>query len=182
MKTVRITLDLAVALAMTVPLMAQEKKAGKGKRTKISPMAQVMLRMGKIRSTIGDLDLTAEQKEKLGAIRKELGPKIGEVFGKWKDIYTEEQWTAAEEAGKKAREAGKEGRAMVVAVEAAVKLTDEQKKKTDALAKELVAVNRKMTKAIRGILTPEQKEKMKKALAPKARKPREKKDKPAEKK
>lgn len=182
MKTVRITLALAVALAMTAPLMAQEKKAAKGKGTKISPIARAMLRTGKIHDTLADLDLTAEQKEKLGKIHKELGPKVGEVSAKLEDILTEEQLTAAGEAAKKAKEAGKEIRAGVVAIEAAVKATDEQKEKLDALAKELVTMNREMTKAIRGILTPEQKEKWKKALAPKVRKPREKKDKPAEKK
>jgi len=181
MKTVRITLALAIALAITAPMMAQEKKAAKGKGTQISQIGRMMLRMEKLRTALGDLDLTAEQKEKLGKIREELGPKIGDVFGKLKDILTEEQRTVSGEAAKKAHEAGKEGRAVIVAVESSVKITDEQQVKIDKLAEEFVPVNREMTKSIMGILTPEQKEKLKKALAPQPRKPSEKKDKPAEK-
>ncbi|MEE8451269.1 MAG: hypothetical protein V3R99_05115 [Thermoguttaceae bacterium] len=182
MKTVRITLALAIALSIAVPLMAQEKKTAKAKAAKISPIARVMLRMGKIRSAIEGLDLTAEQKEKLGKSREQLGPKVGSVFGKLRDILTEEQRTASEEAGKKAREAGKEGRALIVAIEASVKITEEQQEKIDKVAKELGALNREMTRSIMGILTPEQKEKLKKALAPQPRKQGDKKDKPDEKK
>jgi Spy/CpxP family protein refolding chaperone len=62
MKTVRITLALAVALSIAMSVMAQEKKAAKGKAAKLSPTARVMLRMGKLRGALEGLDLTAEQK------------------------------------------------------------------------------------------------------------------------
>jgi len=182
MKTVRITLALATALLIAIPVMAQEKKTAKGKAAKISPIARVMLRMGKLHSALEGLDLTAEQKEKLGKVREELGPKMRDAFGKLRGILTEEQRTAADESAKKAKEAGKEGKDLILAIESSVKLTDEQKEKTEKLAKEFSALSRGITKKIMGTLTPEQKEKVKKAMAPQGRKPRDKKDKPADKK
>ncbi|HYW79213.1 MAG TPA: hypothetical protein VE890_06520 [Thermoguttaceae bacterium] len=169
MKTVRITLALAMALAMTAPMMAQEK-AAKGKGSQLSPISRVLLRMGKIHDALQGLDLSAEQKEKLGKAREEHGPKMKAFFDKLGEIFTEEQRNAAREAGAKATTAGKEGRDLFLAIEAAVKSTDEQKEKSGELAKELSALSREMTKSTMHILTPEQREKMKKALFPQGRK------------
>ena len=186
MKTVRITLAMAIALLIAIPVMAQEKKAAKGKRAQLSQVARVMLRMGKLREALTEVDLTAEQKESLDKVREELGPKMKEAFTELKEIFTEEQRTAVEEASKQAKEAGKEGRAMMLAIESALKLTDEQKEKVDKAGKEVwVPLSRKMNRKVMAILTPEQKEKVKKAMAPKARKqrkPGDKKDKPRAKK
>ncbi len=168
MKTVRMMLAVAVVVAIAIPAMAQEKKQRKG--AKLSPLSQVMVRMGKLHTAVEGLDLTAEQKEKLGAVRKDLGPKMGEAFGKLKDIFTDEQQAAAEKVAKKAREAGKEGRAMMIAIEAAVKVTDEQKKKLDKVAAELQLVQREAFRKTMAVLTAQQKATVKKALAPKPRK------------
>jgi hypothetical protein len=74
----------------------------------------------------------------------------------------------------------------MLVVESSLKLTDEQKEKTDKLGKEVwLPLSREMTKKVMAILTPEQKQKVKKAMAPKdrkQRKPGDKKEKPREQK
>lgn len=183
MRTVRIMLALAVALSIAIPLSAQEKKAAKGKRAKLSPMARVLLRMDKFHTALEGLDLTAEQKEKLGKmIREELAPKLGDAIGKFRDILTEEQRTTVGESFRKAREAGKEGNDLILAIESSLTLTDEEKQKTDKVRQELAQFHREMAKKVMGILTPEQKGKMKKKMAPQGRKQGDKKAKPGEKK
>jgi len=178
MRTTRIMLALAVVALLALPAIAQEKAEKKRKAPQISATGRLMLRMGKLREALKAVDLTAEQKEKLEAVRKEVGPKMGEAFGKMREILTEEQAKAVEEAAKKAREAGKKDRALVQAVEAAIKLTDEQQKKLDKVAQEMTATHRAMMKKVMGILTAEQKEKVRKQMMPqraKAAKPAEKK-------
>ncbi len=186
MRTVRVTLALTVALLIAIPVMAQDKKApGKGKRVKLTATAQIMLRMTKVQSAMKEIELTDEQTEKVGEVGKELFPKIGEAFGKLKEILTEEQQTATEEAMRKAKDDGKEGRAFMLAVQSSIKVTDEQTKKMDAVAKELSTLHRQFMKKALGIMTPDQKAELKKKLAPPARKkgkPGQKKAKAAEKK
>ena len=84
---------MAIALSIAIPIMAQEKKAAKGKRAQLSQVARVMLRMGKLREALAEVDLTAEQKESLDKVREELGPKMKEAFTELKEIFTEEQRT-----------------------------------------------------------------------------------------
>jgi len=168
MGTVRLILVTTVALAIAVPLMAQEKP--KRKPAKLSPMAQAMMRMMNLGETLKALDLTDEQQEKLKGIREESGPKMKEIMEKMGEIVTEEQKKAFADAAKKAKEEGKKGRAFFVAVQSAGDLTDEQKEKLDKLAPEIQGVQRKMMKSIMGILTPEQKEKMKQKRGPRKKK------------
>jgi len=178
MRTVRIVLAMAIALSIATVVIAQEKPKGTGKAGRLSPTAQAMLRIERLREALEGLDLTAEQKEKLGKIREELGPKMKEVFGKLRDILTEEQRSAAEESAKKAKEAGKKGRELFEAVESSIKLTDEQKEKMDKLAPEILAVQKEMVKQLMGVLTPEQQGKIKEKMQPggkKERKPRDRK-------
>lgn len=175
MKTVRILLAMVVALAIAIPAMAQEKKDAKGKG-KISPTGQLMLRMGKLKEALEGLDLTAEQQENLKKIHEEMGPKMKDIFGKMREILTEEQHKTAEDAAKKAKEAKKEGRAMILAIQAALKLSDEQQEKIDKLSEGLRPLNREMMKKVSAILTPEQQENLKKKMAPQPRKKGEKKE------
>ena len=180
MKTVRIVLVLAVALVIAAPVIAQERKKRKPGANKLTGTSMVMMRMGRLHKALEELDLTAEQKEKLGKIREEAGPKLGKIFEKIKDILTEEQNTAAQEAAKKAQEAGKEGRAFFAAVEGAVKLTDDQKKKMTKIDEEILPLHRAAVKRIIGILTPEQRENVRKKMAPRGPRKGEKKEKKAE--
>jgi len=179
MRTVRILLAAIVALLLAAPSVAAERPKGKGKAPQLSPTAQAMLRMERLRETLDELDLTAEQKERLGKVREEFGPKMKAIFEKIEEVLTEEQRSAAEEAMKQAKEADKKGRELFAAIEAAIKLTDEQKEKMDAIAPEIRDVQREMMKVIRGILTPEQRENLTKRMQPqpKQRKPGAKKPK-----
>ena len=168
MRTARLILVTSVALAIAVPLMAQEKP--KRKPAKLSPTAQAMMRMMNLWETLKGLDLTDEQQEKLKGIRDESGPKMKEIMEKMGEIVTEEQKKAFQDAAKKAKQEGKKARAFFVAVQSAGDLTDEQKEKLDKLAPEIQGVQRKMMKSIMGILTPEQKEMMKQKRGPRKKK------------
>lgn len=168
MSTVRFMLMTIATLLITVPAMAQEKP--KRKPAKLRPTSQAMLRMMKLGETLKQLDLTDEQKQKLKKIHEETGPKMKGILDKVNEILTEEQSTAAKEAAKKAMEAGKKGRDFVLAIQSSIQLTDEQQAKMDKVAPEIQAVQRQMMKAIAGMLTPEQKEKMKQLRSPRKKK------------
>ncbi|NQT12284.1 MAG: hypothetical protein HQ582_06030 [Planctomycetes bacterium] len=179
MRTVRILLAVTIALLLTVPAMAaQEKKKKKAAPVKLSPTAQVFLRMDRLHTALEEMDLTAEQQEKRKQIREEHGPKMREVVDKLVDVLTEEQKDAAKASAAEAKAAGKKGRALFVAVEASLKLTDEQKEKMDKLTPELTTCQQKLARAVRGVLTPEQKKELREKMQPKTKK----KGKPDEKK
>ncbi len=166
MKTARFVLVAVIALLIVSPASAQEKPAKKGPAVKISQVSQVFLNMEKLSKAVKDLDLTTEQQEKLGQLRTENEPKMKEMMDKLGAILTEEQKTAGKEAGEKAKAENLEGRKFFVAVEAAVKITDEQKTKLEELGKEMSATHREIMKSVMAVLTPEQQEKVKKAMAP----------------
>jgi len=157
-----------VLLSIAISALAQEKP--KRKPVKLSPTAQVMMRMAKLWENLKELDLTVEQEEKLKEIRDESGPKMDAIMDKMKSILTEEQVQTAESAAKEAKEAGKKGRDFFVAVQSSIELTDEQKERTDKVAPEIRAVQRQMMKSIMSMLTPEQQEKMKKRRPAKKKK------------
>ena len=181
MRIVRSALVLAAALLIATAVAAQEKPKKKGRRGKISPTTQAVIRMDKLRTVLEELDLTEEQKEEMHKLREKLGPKFKEIFGKMQDVLTEEQKVAGEEAMNKAKESGKNGRQLFQAIEASLKLTDEQKEKMDKLAPQIAALQKEMMKVIRGILTPEQQEKLKaKMRPPRKKKPKEGEQKKAE--
>jgi len=170
MRTARILLAVTIALLLTVPAMAAGEKKKKAARVKLSATAQVFLRMDKLRTALEEMDLTAEQQEKLKKIREEQGPKMKEAFGKMGDILTQEQKDAAKAASEEAKKAGKKGRAFFVAVQAACTITDEQKEKLDKLAPEFATLQQKSARAVRGVLTPEQKKELQEKLQPKRKK------------
>jgi Spy/CpxP family protein refolding chaperone len=172
MKIVRIMLVLAAVLTIATVAAAQdtEKAKAKAKAPRLGPAAQAMLRMERLREAVNGLDLTAEQKEKLGKVREELGPKIKEVFEKMRDILNEDQRKAAEETAKNAREAGKKSQEIFRAVEASLKLNEEQTAKMNKAGQEMAAVQKQMMKGVMGVLTPEQREKIKEKMAAPAKK------------
>ncbi len=172
MKTLRIALITAIALLVTVPLMAQQKRERKGPAKQLSPVSQAMLRMTRIRQAIQELDLSDEQEESLKEVQKEFGPRMGEVFGKLQGILTEEQQTATKEAAEAAKEAGKEGRALFVAIEASITLTYEQTKQLNEVGEELTTLLREFQRKTFGVLSTEQREEMRANMAPKGRRGR----------
>ena len=146
------TVGTVVMLALVVTawsVMAAERKAPP------CPAAQRVERM-----TEG-LTVTAEQKTKFGDLCKEFGPKLMDVMKKV-DVLTPEQKTSQREAMKAAKDAGKTGKELREAVQAAVKLTDDQKAKQVETRKEMGALEKELREKVMAVLTPEQKDELKK--------------------
>lgn len=118
------------------------------------------------------IELSADQKEKVAALKKEYAPKIEESFKGVNKIMTPERRKARQEAEKQAKADGKKGKELQAAVAEAVKLTDDEKQIVANHNKLLGEINKKKLE----LLTAEQKEKLK----PKDKKPADKK--PADKK
>jgi Spy/CpxP family protein refolding chaperone len=164
MSRIRVVLAMVVVLLVATAVMAAEGE--KAKADKLHPLASAMVRIEKFHNALEQLDLSAEQKEKLKTIHDEFGPKMKAVFEKAHEVLSEDQRKAAEEAMKTAKAAGKKGRAVFEAVEAAVKPTDEQKEKLAKFVPEVLAVHKEAAKAAMGVLTPEQQSKLKEKLRP----------------
>ena len=143
---------VALALAITSPMLAAEKK--REQKAPPCPAAQRVERM-----TEG-LTLTADQKSKLEPVCKELGPKMMDAMKKM-DVLTPEQKKAQAEAMKAAKGAGKTGKEAHDAVAAAVKLTDEQKATQKEVRKEMGDLEKCLREKVKAILTPEQQEQLK---------------------
>jgi Spy/CpxP family protein refolding chaperone len=167
MRTLQTAIVLAITLLIAIPGITQEKQKKKKGRKTLSPTARLMIRMQALRNANETLALTTEQQGQLENVREELRPTMTELFEDLQAILTAEQRTAAEDAMRAARDAGKEGRAFAMAVESAVKFTDEQKEKMAPIDKRVGKLQRQMMKKVNGILTPEQREKLAKQLAPK---------------
>jgi cell division protein FtsN len=126
---------------------AQDNKVAK---KKANPAAGLLKK-------VDDLDLTAEQKEKIEAIKKEHVPKVEAAAKKVNDALTPEQRKARQEAQKAAKQAGKKGKEAEAEAIAAMKLTEEQKKAYDAAQKELTEATNALRSALASVLTDEQK-------------------------
>jgi len=130
-------------------VVAAEKKAPP------CPAAQRIERM-----TQG-LTLTDDQKAKFAELAKEFGPKLMDAMKKT-DVLTPEQKKAQADARKAAKEAGKQGKELTEAVMAATKITDDQKAKQAEARKEMSALEKGFAEKARAVLTPEQKDELKK--------------------
>jgi hypothetical protein len=164
MRTIRITVAVVLALLVTVPAVAQEKK--KARRSKLSPVAQAMMRMERLHDALKALDLSADQKEQLAKLHEDHGPKMEQLMKKVEAAVPEEQLAAAKAAAEKAKQEGKKGRAFFAAVEASITLNEEQKEKVNKVGEEMLAVQRATVRAVMGVLTTEQKEKIRAQMAP----------------
>jgi Spy/CpxP family protein refolding chaperone len=162
MKSLKIAMASAAAVLIgTVALMAQDAAPkAKEKGPRLGPIAQTMLRIDRIKSAVEGLDLTDEQKEKLGAIRDDFDGKKNAIHEKLAALLTEEQKQSAKDAMDSAKQAGKTGRAFYQSLEASLKLTDEQKQKMEPIGKELRTLVADSMKKVNEVLTPEQKEKL----------------------
>lgn len=155
MRAARMVLILAVAVLIASPLLAKEAKK-KAAKPAPCPADQYLTRM------LADVTLTAEQKTKIDALKKEFGPKIMEARKKVDAVLTADQKKARGEAMKKAKADGKTGKEAAAAVAAAMKLTDDQKAKQAEAQKAVSALTKELDKAARDLLTPEQKASLKK--------------------
>jgi Spy/CpxP family protein refolding chaperone len=152
-------LALVVSLAVVGNLWAAEEKShkdGKHQRPGMDRMEVLPEQMLK------GLNLTDDQKTKVEALKKEYGPKVKDAWQKTESVLTEDQKKARGEAMKAAKAAGKKGPEAFKDVQAAVKLTDEQKAKMDEARKSAQAVRKEVREKFMAMLTPEQKEQLKK--------------------
>jgi len=107
------------------------------------------------------IELTAEQKTKIDAIKAEHGPKLKAAQEKVSKALTPEQMKARREAMAAAKAAGKKGKEAAADVKAALKLTPEQEKALTAAETEMRDCTAAFTKAVAEVLTDEQKVKAK---------------------
>jgi Spy/CpxP family protein refolding chaperone len=163
MKAARIALSLVIALVIAGTALADGKGKDKPKADGKGPAKKAQAAFPMLEG----LKLTDGQKAKVEALRKEIDTKRAEIQKKMGSILTAEQKKARQDAEKAAKTAGKKGKEFHDAVEAAVKLTDDQKAKMAAAKKEMDGLQKQIRDKIDGILTPEQKEQLKKAHAAK---------------
>ena len=153
MRTASILSALAVSLMMVGNLWAAEDKTPE-KTKHPHPKAE-----GKDiipADIVSGLNLTADQKAQLDAIKTEYAPKVKEAQKKIDDVLTADQKTARKEAAKASREAAKKN------IDAALKLTDEQKGKIETAKKENKALRKEIREKIMNLLTQDQKDQLKK--------------------
>lgn len=105
---------------------------------------------------------TEKQKGELEKIQKKYGEQLETARVAVANALTEEQKKARIEAGAKARVAGKTGKDLVDAINNAAKITPDQQKKLMAAQQDLAKVSQEMNKEMMALLTPEQREELKK--------------------
>jgi Spy/CpxP family protein refolding chaperone len=155
MRVVSMALALIASLVIVGNLSAAEEKRGPEGRRPGGPMMEQW-------DMLKEVSLTDDQKVKVEEVKKEYGPKLKEARQKMDGILTEDQKKARTEAMKAARAAGKDRQEARKEVEAAVKLTDDQKAKMAEAKKGVDTLRKEAREKILALLTPEQKEQLKK--------------------
>ena len=149
MKTIIHTLFLfLLAFAVITPTFA----ADKAKKKKPAPAA--------IKAPKG-VELTADQRAKLSALNKELGPKLAACRKEAAGIITPDQKKARATAIKEAKAAGKKGKEVKEAAEAAFNVSEDQKTKLAECKKAMGTIQKEIRAGLSGILTDEQKAQIK---------------------
>ena len=164
MRVVNTVLALAVSLMIVGNLSAAEEKTRpESKHPRHPGMERPMMERWDMfpEDMLKGLNLTDDQKAKLGELKKEYGPKFKEEATKRESLLTDEQKKAREEAVKAAKAAGEKTRDSWKDVKNAVKLTDEQKTKMAELRKETEVLHKEVREKITALLTPEQKAQLK---------------------
>ena len=152
MKTIIHTLTLLLlAFAVITPTFAADK-ANKAKKKKPAPVA--------IKVPSG-VTLNEDQRAKLAALNKELGPKLIACRKEAAGIITADQKKARAAALKEAKAAGKKGKELREAAEAAFNVNEEQKTKLAECKKAMGALQKEVRAGLAAILTDEQKAKLK---------------------
>lgn len=164
LKTLNVLFALAVSLVVAGNLMAADKEKKPrpdGRHAQFSqfPMIERL-------ANVKGLNLTDDQKTKLEALKKEYQPKNKEARAKLDSIVTDEQKKARDEAMKAAKAAGKKGREVFEAGRAAMKFTDEQKTKMQEAFKAMGELRKEINGKVMNVLTPEQKDLLKKMRPP----------------
>ena len=145
-KTITILSACLLTVAFAAPAVAADKKKKKAPTAVKVPKS---------------IELTAEQKTKVEALNKEFGPKLAECRKKAASIITADQKKARAEAMKKAKADGKKGKELRTAVNAAVAITADQKAQQAECKKATSALQKQIRTQFAGLLTDEQKAKIK---------------------
>ena len=155
LKVASIALAVIASLVLVDSLSAQENAQRQGRRGGFSVLDRV--------EHVKNLNLTADQKTKLGELKKQYAPKLKELAGAREKVLTADQKKARDEAVKAARAAGKRGPEVRKSIEAAMNLTDAQKTTLAEGRKAMGTLNKEIMGKVSTILTPEQQEVLKKA-------------------
>jgi Spy/CpxP family protein refolding chaperone len=168
MKNLKIATATAIVVLIAAVAMAAEegRPKGKDKGPKLSLIAQTMLRIDRLKSAVEGLDLSENQKEKLGKVRDDFEAKRQAIYEKLADLLTEDQKQIGKDAMESAKQSGKMGREVYQSLEASLKLTDEQKQKMEPIGKEFQSLVNDAMKQVTEVLTPEQKEKLQQKMGP----------------
>ena len=176
MKSLKIVAATAIAVLIAAAAIAADeaKPKEKNKGPKLSPIAETMLRIDRIKAAVESLDLSDDQKEKLGKIHDDFEAKQQAIHGKIAELLTEDQKQVGKDAMDSAEKSGKKGREFYQSLEASLKLTDQQKQKMEPIGKELQGLVNDALKQVTELLTPEQKEKLQQKIGPAGKKGKKK--------
>lgn len=150
MKLWKSVLMVALACVVSVGAMAADEKKPERKK---GAAAVVAVQVPK------DVELSADQKEKLATVNKEFAGKLADAIKARDTILTDDQKKAQQAAMKEAREKMLKGKDAKAALDAALKLTDEQKAKYEKSAAAITAVRTEAVKKFAESLSAEQKAK-----------------------
>lgn len=157
LKVSKALLTFALILACVATVDAAEKGAKKKKGNK----RQAAVRIQAL-NLPASIELNADQKEKIAALKKEYTPQFAALQKKNREILTADQLKARREAMKAAKDAGKKGKELREAVNEALKLSDDQKKQMKEVAGETRKLNGEVRGKLKSVLTSEQLAKIKK--------------------
>jgi len=156
LKVSKALVAFALILACAITVDAAEKGTKKKKGNK---QPAVRIQALNLPETI---ELNAEQKEKIAALKKEYTPQFAALQKKNREILTADQVKARREAMKAAKEAGKKGKELRQSINEALNLTDDQKKQMKEVGAEVQKLNGEVRGKLSKVLTSEQLAKIKK--------------------
>jgi len=135
-----------LVLGLSLGADADEKQKPKGAKKAPAPTQRFL----------NGIELTAEQKEKVAALDKELAGEVQQISKMRGEILTETQKSAERDAQKASKSAGKTPADTKKAVDEALNLTDDQKEKMKTVQQAQQAFAAKAIEGLKKILTPEQ--------------------------
>lgn len=156
LKVTKALVTMALILACVASVDAAEKGAKKKKGKK---QQTVQIQALKLPATI---ELSADQKEKVAALKKEYTPQFAALQKKNREILTPDQIKARRTAMKEAKDAGKKGKELRDAVNSALNLSDEQSKQMKEVSGDIRKLNGEVRGKLESVLSADQLAKIKK--------------------
>ncbi len=145
-------LAASVALISVTGLQAADEPAAKGKKK-----AQAAGAGNQVFNVPKEVELTAEQQEKLMQLKKEFGPKLAELQKKLDGVLSADQIQARKDAVAKAKADNLKGKERQQVIDTALNLSAEQKTKWTAAQAEVQELQAKVRAKMGEFLTDEQK-------------------------